>query len=537
MPPFISERQEAEVPNIREFTNPDVNLNKPEIGIEATAQSARHIGAYYHQIGAEAGSAIRETGDMAVRYMDHQQISAGAAGYSTLFDQKTQEWNDLAKNADPNDPTVAQKFREENLEPAFEEFRKQFSTERSQQWAEGRIESLRNHFTQKTSADMSTLAGHALDVNITQMATRLSNSVYRDPTGLNAALEAVDSAGAEMIKTSPNLKAEHASKVQEEVIEKIKKQIVQSAAVGAVRTNPDAGLKLAQDPTYAKYISGREMDQLTKEAQSVDRNNRAWSKYEDQQKKQDQQRASDDAVVDIRARLDNGQRIPRDAIWNNDTLTRHDKEHLVTIMDQRARGAAAQDDPQTKQGFIDRFIDPTTTQPTKSEILRAEAEERLSTKTGSILRQWVDADERGITRDKVFKDTLHGARQLIGTDPVGAGRYASFLEDFLPKYQTLKREGKLPDNALNLRDPESLISKSMQQYQRPPAQIMIDHQMRGESINLTAPGTTITGTQTTNIPAVPDTLRTNPNIAWSPSKGRWYDQSTRKAYDTNGKPL
>ncbi len=444
--------------------------------------------------------------------MDHQQISAGAAGYSTLFDQKTQEWNDLAKNADPNDPTVAQKFREENLEPAFDEFRKQFSTERSQQWAEGRIESLRNHFTQKTSADMSTLAGHALDVNITQMATRLSNSVYRDPTGLNAALEAVDSAGAEMIKTSPNLKAEHASKVQEEVIEKIKKQIVQSAAVGAVRTNPDAGLKLAQDPTYAKYISGREMDQLTKEAQSVDRNNRAWSKYEDQQKKQDQQRASDDAVVDIRARLDNGQRIPRDAIWNNDTLTRHDKEHLVTIMDQRARSVAAQDDPQTKQGFIDRFLDPTKTQPTKSEILRAEAEERLSTKTGTIFRQWSDADEKGITRDKVFKDTLQSVRTMLGaTDPVGAERWANFVQDFLPEYQDLKRQGKLPANALNLRDPESLISKSLEPYKRSPAEVMLyrtTHGMSGNldltgvgpSTNLTGPGKTITGIQVQDIP-------------------------------------
>src|SRR5258708_3327228 len=64
-------------------------------------------GAGLADTGRRVGSSIAAAGDVAVKYLEHRDISQGAPAFARVLAQKTNEWNDTVKNADPNDPTVA----------------------------------------------------------------------------------------------------------------------------------------------------------------------------------------------------------------------------------------------------------------------------------------------------------------------------------------------------------------------------------------------------------------------------------------------
>src|SRR4030095_6795283 len=82
----------------------------------------------------------------------------------------------------PNNTSVAGKFNAEVLAPALEKFSGAFNTEGGQRWAEGHVDSLRQHMFQRGAADMSTLAGDAVATNIRRMSNAWSNTARRDPS-------------------------------------------------------------------------------------------------------------------------------------------------------------------------------------------------------------------------------------------------------------------------------------------------------------------------------------------------------------------
>src|SRR5581483_8597899 len=99
----------------------DSGIQPSELGIDATAAAARRIGTPYRESGQEIGSAISSVGDQASDYWAHREISKGAAEFSTFMAKTTQDWNQVAQNADPNDPSVAAKFRS-SMEDKLQEF-------------------------------------------------------------------------------------------------------------------------------------------------------------------------------------------------------------------------------------------------------------------------------------------------------------------------------------------------------------------------------------------------------------------------------
>src|SRR5579859_4104720 len=106
------------IANIKPYEAPqNLGLNPTEIGVDATAAAARRLGAYGNQIadalnqtGKNIGSALKDAGEVAVNYMDHREISAGAANGAQFVSNFNDAWNQTVKNADPNDPSVKQKF-------------------------------------------------------------------------------------------------------------------------------------------------------------------------------------------------------------------------------------------------------------------------------------------------------------------------------------------------------------------------------------------------------------------------------------------
>jgi len=82
----------------------------------------------------------------------------------TVLSEADDDWNKTRNSIkDPNTPGVAEKWLAEKLEPMLDNFKQGFTTQKSQEWAEQFTSHLRNHFYTKTSADMASLAGQAVE--------------------------------------------------------------------------------------------------------------------------------------------------------------------------------------------------------------------------------------------------------------------------------------------------------------------------------------------------------------------------------------
>lgn len=274
------------MPNIAQYDAPQLGLQPDERGVSAAERVGRHIDSAYSQAataisdtGRRVGSAIETAGDVAVKAAEHQEISKGSAAFATFMQNKEQQWNDTVKNADPNDPTLAQKFLNENLNPDLDKMKDSFLTEGGQKWAEQHIEALRNHMATKTAADMSRMAGDAVVVNTRQTINALSNSVRADPSSLDFSLKTLDSSVEGVVGSSPTLTGTDAARVRMEVTQRGKEEIVKSAALGYIQRT-GAMPKWATDPKYAPYINGSELKQFEQTARMYNRMGEAEARAE-----------------------------------------------------------------------------------------------------------------------------------------------------------------------------------------------------------------------------------------------------------------
>lgn len=270
------------MPNIPGFSAPsNLGLQPTEIGVDAQAAAARRINSAYNQagqgientgqrLGSAIGGAIAEGGKIAVDQMDHEQISHGAKAGSELLLQKEQEWNDTAKKADPNDPSVAGQFREESLEPALEQFAAGFTTEKSQAWAERFVDQVRQHMANKTTADMSRAAGVAVHTNTVMAANNFATAAYNDPSSLAISRDAFNHSLEGIVGSSPTLTADDAAAVRTKVGFDGNKQIVRAAIAGAVSRGGD-WQKIANDPKNAGFVDATEIAQFVKADQTYRR--------------------------------------------------------------------------------------------------------------------------------------------------------------------------------------------------------------------------------------------------------------------------
>lgn len=346
------------MPNIKLYESPAEGLSIPETGIQATAAAARRVGSSYNElaeattqtgtrIGHMASSAIAAAGQVGVDFLQHREISAGAAALAKKRDQLSEEWDATAKNADPNDPTVAAKFREERLEPELDKFQQAFWTEGGQKWAQSHIASMREHMFVKTAADMSDLAGKAVIANARQMFNSWSNTAMRDPSSVPDLLSTANSSAEALVGSSPNLKGATAAKVRIELLEKAQEAIVKAGAIGAIQksANPEAVAK-AWGEKYPQFISGAELKTLEQNARQQIRAQRIDEQYYQHQEDKQKQRVSDAAEEGILQKLysddpDLQAKVSTKAIVNDPNLTRPAKERMINIVNREMKPETA----------------------------------------------------------------------------------------------------------------------------------------------------------------------------------------------------
>jgi hypothetical protein len=275
--------------NIRVYNEQRLGISPNERASDALAGQARTVGALYdraassyNRIGDSLAGGIRAVGQVTDDYVAHREISSGGLNYAKMQQSLSSAWDNVVANADPNDGTVGQRFLQEVVEPTVQEFSKGFWSERGQKWAQSRAMAFRDHMFTKTAADMSTMAGVALETNLVQSINSYTNTVRTDPSSLQSVMEAYRSQVENVVATSVNLKGVAGVKARMSATQKGLEAIVQAAISSAIDKNPQAGLEMAKDPELMKYVGGKDIKAFEREAKAVERERREdyrWSVY------------------------------------------------------------------------------------------------------------------------------------------------------------------------------------------------------------------------------------------------------------------
>ena len=299
------------MPQIKQYENPVQGIHATETGVEATAQAARRgsqifkesamaeqrlasetsrygqeveqagrlEGHMYETAARSVATGLKDAGDAAVDYMNHKQITDGGAAYTSTLENLTNAWNQTVKNADPGDPALQQKFMQDQVEPALDTFRQGFWTEKGQQFAENRIEAARNHFFEKTTADMGTMAQVNFVAKTRQMANAASNTAMADPSSVPHLLDTIETTVDAQIASTPGLKGVAAVKARTEMVQQWKEGIIKAGAFGAIQSSGDpVGTAAAWAAKYPDFINGPEEKTLAKAAMTQERFNIAQAK-------------------------------------------------------------------------------------------------------------------------------------------------------------------------------------------------------------------------------------------------------------------
>lgn len=497
------------MPNIRSYDAPQgLGLNPSELGVDARAAAARRAGSFYNAAGEAIGdtgrrvaSTVSDIGETVVSHIDMRDrgdISAAATGTLANIDKA---WTLKTKGngldpkdpnyippADPRDPNLADKFMQDNVQPALDKLNDIAVGANGQKFAQEKIDQIRNHLSEKFTADMSTMAGEAAVLQDRQTTNNLSNLVTTSPDfhSVDMALQMHKDAAAGW-KSNPNVSGVQAGKMDEH-FQLSQEQIVHAAAAAAISksSNPVA-TAAAFSKQYPNYIKGDVVNQLAKAAEAQTKVNT----YHDKS-----------AVVAQRQLDDlNVHRSAADTLSKNVSIDPQSGRPIINPQyfndaleiakrnpDAPSAAATARtmiDWGESQMNKSDHATDPATASTidarmfvpenptTKMDIMRAEADKKMSSADASLRMKIIDQRDK-LPTDPQFKFAMDGAKQLIdgrtpGERSMQAGKYATFMQEFLPEYQRQKAAGTLPPNALSLRDPNSLLSKSMEAYKSPLA--------------------------------------------------------------------
>lgn len=542
------------MPNIREFdAPPNLSLQPSDTGVSATAAAARRIGTFYNQaagaqesVGAEAGSAIRAAGDVAVKYAEHDEISKGAANFAQLQANLTNRWNQTAKTADPNDPTVAAKFQQDVLAPALEQFSDSFNTEGGQRFAEQHVDALREHMFNKTTADMSTMAGIAVQTNMLKTVNTLSSTVRNDPSSLDFALNTVDSSIDGVASSSPNLTGTQAAQVKSELMQRAKGEIVKSYLMGVAEKNPDEANRIIESGKYGEYISGSEAKTLIGYArtnqrlgQAEDRNARVMNDY---QAKMDFHKAANDLELStIPAAPTDRPTLPQD-YWQKVRQIGQmpgaalEPSRLKSMVENGERITERLSKPEpigpishnTTIQLLNRIRATDASRLESNDpIYQAYGEGKLNTTDFNFLQKEY-ADIRTPEGQALNRDRSLFFKNFAGTidpqyDPVkGSVKVYNAEMDARRQEGELRRKGLDPHLTYDPRS-EYFIGKpaNLQKWQQ-SIQVDLEDKAQAKSINLTADGSVVTGIERIDLPPADPPQRTVGHLYDTPKgKLRW----------------
>lgn len=455
------------MPQIVEYVNRE-GIQPTDRGTEARVQQGRRIGASFNEVaeglknfGARGGQmlsgAIRDAGNAATAYVTHREINQGVPTFAVLQDRKMNEWQNIVKNADPNDPTVRQRFIEQSLAPSIEQFNESFHTDEGRHWAEGRTTDLLNHMYTTSAADMATLAAKQVENNLQISENANADTAFKSPASTDYLIANTKKDVDAMVSSSPTLKGTAASgPAIEELTLKRQAAYARQGILGAIDGVRDPeGMAEKLIGKYSQYLTPSDQQFIRTHAREQKRANRADEAYArtiDHQIRQDKSDAAEGQIIQQLHSDDPEERskVSAKAVANNFNLTVARREHLISVIEREEK-------PETEKRISD-----ATSHELWNEMRNPDADpEAISNKIdearskapgtpGSLTRKdWVDLHQDLIDRKTPQGRALAEDRDRFLNSVAGPsidGGMAGNVHSALGRiqmnevYQALKRE-------------------------------------------------------------------------------------------------
>lgn len=474
------------MPNIREFNNPVSGLTPDRGPEQVAAMNARHTEAAFAQAGSQIGGGIAAAGDAYTRIKTQQEISQGLATSAELQSNVTTAWDVTLKNSDPNDHSVAEKFREEQLNPILDAWTSSFKTEQGKAWAEEHAGALRQHFFEKTAADQSLMAGEAAVQNFHQFTTGMSTTVLQDPSSLNMALGTADRAIDALLSADPNLTPSQTAAMRGELRDKAREEIAKSAFIGTARSNPDAAMADLQSGKYNQLLDGTTQNQLFGFAESIKREQRADQRAQEVESRQQQKDDFNAKRASLEASMfqpDGSVRVPPGFHQQLVMLSQHpgaaqEPGAISALGDAAARattdainGTFTRTDNATWSDLAGRIgaapSDPNAL--THTQVNRAYADGKLSKSDWQFLSKAVDGSNDPAQHQALsqLNQALERVKPLVGKanmfgqlDQSGIANFAALHYDTVQRFNQMVASGMSPAEAEKVledpRDPRGI---------------------------------------------------------------------------------
>lgn len=260
------------MPEIREYENkanltarldPSAQVRVGNAQAEASQASARA----WDSLGGVAS----ELGKQYEEHRAKEEISAGFKLEAEVNDNLSTAWNNYLKNADPNDPQTADRFRKEELEPILQSYASGFKTDRGKAWSEARVAALRSHYFEKTIGDQSRLAGVAAVTNLTETQNLWQATLQRDPSQLSLMLSTADSMIDATLASNPNWDASQIAAFRGQMLPKIRSDLTMAAGTQQALSNPAAFKQALTGGWGGKDIDADQREALYARAEAAEK--------------------------------------------------------------------------------------------------------------------------------------------------------------------------------------------------------------------------------------------------------------------------
>jgi hypothetical protein len=492
------------MPSIPEYNAPSLDIRSSEIGVESVAAAGRRLGVYGSQIaqakeneGKAIAGSVKTVGDIANDTATHLEVAQGARHGAALMASATQGLNSYMSGADipddPNDPNAkkaaldqrlnnpkaAQQWIDKNLEPSLESFQSGFLTEGGQQYAQRFTAELRSHMTTAAMADQSTAAGIAMKDNLQKTADGYATAAFNshnlhDVTGY---INAFDHAIGAISSTSPTINADGQARIKEWA-EQEKAKIITSAVQGRIMAGGSY-----QDITnaYPQYVQPGQNAMFEKQARMIQHSDEVAQMSKIKIAKELAEANTQTAInqsftknvhvdsqtgavtIDPQFATDMG-KLPLNNP-NDPNAATHAKTWLDWNESQHDKQPKVDNQP-VVDSTLAAISDPTKSlDDAKIAIAKAQIAKGITPQTATQLRQ-LATDMRNLN-DPVLTKTMEAAKAIISPSMGAAGQmnpagYQQFYYDFIHnQYLPAKVAGKLPPDALDMKNPDSMISKAI----------------------------------------------------------------------------
>jgi len=488
------------MPNITGYDAPALDIRPTEIGVESTAAAGRRVGVYGSQIaeakrqeGQSIAGAVKTVGDVVNDYEAQREISTAAKHGADVMAKGSQSLNAFMTGADiPDDPSnpqakkdelnarlqnpnSVQQWRDETLEPMLDGYRNSgfFVTKRGQDYADRFVATAREHFVTTALADQSTIAGHVTKDNLQKAADGWATAIFNDPHNLNTSVtqfrDMLDHMGGTVdAKTQSAIREWGEGEISKMVTAGVQGRILKGAPYDdivkdyAPYINPGQNAMFErQQNFYQKGAAVAQKQEILLNKQIAETNahaaiNQSWGdnvKFDPETKR---------PVINpgfVRDMVDLPFKHPSapDAVDKAKTY--------IDWAESQQKPPPRADNPATIDGLMKTIGDPSVSlDDAKIAIAKADIAKGLTKETGAQMVQ-LATDMRNLNNPLLTK-TMEAAKEIVepkySGQSINPGGFAKFYYDFIHnQYLPNKVVGTLPPDALDMSQPNSMISKAL----------------------------------------------------------------------------